>query len=96
MRIVQQGDRVSGTVCGQSFTGTVTVVHGRGGHSAIDADGALTVLVPSTPDVVHIATDAPLTTPAGRTVSGALLRGPDEIATLSFLDEPPAAGTAAA
>ena len=79
MRIVQQGDRVSGTIQDQSFTGTVSVVNGRGGHFAIDAAGTMTELEPSIPDAVHIDTDAPLTTPAGRTVTGALLRGPDEI-----------------
>ncbi|WP_042404447.1 hypothetical protein [Streptacidiphilus carbonis] len=89
MRIVQQGDRVSGTIQDQTFTGTVSIVHGRGGHFARDADGTLTVLVPSTPDVVHIDTDAPLITPAGRTVNGALLRGPAEIATLTFLNDGP-------
>jgi hypothetical protein len=87
MRIVQQGDRVSGTIKGQSFTGTVTAVHGRDGHHAVDAAGVWTVLVPPTPDAVHVATDAPLTMPSGRTVHGALLRGPAEIATLTFLDE---------
>lgn len=99
MRIVQQGDRVSGEIKGQNFTGTVTVVHGRGGHSILHDDGTVTELVPPTPEAVHIASDAPLTTPAGRTVHGVLLRGAAEIAILNFLDEPgeqPAAGTAAA
>lgn len=99
MRIVQKGDRVSGAIRGQSFTGTVTTVNGRGGRCAIDAVGMMTVLVPSTPDGVHIASDAPLTMPSGRIVNGVLLRGPEEIATLTFLDEPgeqPVGGTAAA
>jgi hypothetical protein len=87
MRIVQIGDRVSGTVLGQDYTGTVDNVHGRGGRSVLNADGALVEVEPSTPDAVHIASDVPLTTPAGRTVHGVLLRGAAEIATLTFLDE---------
>ncbi|MFI0901775.1 hypothetical protein [Streptomyces sp. NPDC020983] len=87
MRIVKIGDRVSGTVLGQDYTGTVDNVHGRGGRYARDADGALVEVEPSTPEAVHIASDVPLTTPAGRTVHGVLLRGPEEIGTLTFLDE---------
>ena len=99
MRIVKRGDRVSGTIKDQSFTGTVTTVNGRDGRSAVDSAGTWTVLVPATPTSVHIATDAPLTMPSGRTVHGAHLRGPDEIAALTFLDEaaaPPGDGTTAA
>lgn len=99
MRIMKIGDRVSGTVLGQDYTGTVNNVHGRGGRVRLDADGTFTEIEPSTPDAVHITSDVPLTTPAGRTVHGVLLRGPQEIATLTFLDETgeqPVSGTVAA
>lgn len=61
------GDRVAGQVKGQPFTGRVTNTHFKG-----------EVL-----DVVHVAADQTLTTPAGRTVGRVILRGSGEIAGLS-------------
>lgn len=60
------GDRAAGVVKGQAYTGRVVNIHYRG----------------EVQDVVHVATDGPLVTPAGRSVSGVMLRGAAEIATL--------------
>ena len=65
------GTRVSGTIFNQDFTGTVTSTSGRGGH--FTAGGG--VITPSVLETVHISTDHPLTTPAGRQVRGCRVDG---------------------
>jgi hypothetical protein len=65
------GTRVSGTVQGQDFTGTVSSLYGHGGHYKITDEGEWLTLVHSTLDGLSVVTDGDLITPAGRTVRAA-------------------------
>jgi hypothetical protein len=68
---VKRGDRVSGSVQGQPFTGTVTDVQHKNGKQT----SAL------------VSTDGDVDLPNGRRIEGALMRGSKEIGSLKPLKD---------
>jgi hypothetical protein len=72
------GQQVSGQIFGQQFTGTVSSLglHAHGGY----VDGPACEVTS-----VSVATDQPLTTPAGRQVSRCIFRGEAEISRLAVI-----------